>query len=136
MVRRSSFTSSRVARLSPRATELVAPCTAVVTCARVAIAFMATSITFGLVANSIPFGFGASYWAGVRRVFLMSIVGANLGRAGGPSQREAKRSVAASSARVMPGSITAWPASGTTTSSASGHARCSAQAESIGQTTS
>src|SRR5581483_9837780 len=47
-----------------------------------------------------------------------------------------KRSVAATSASVIPGSMTWWPASGTITSSASGHARESSQALMTGHTTS
>src|SRR5215813_11539475 len=47
-----------------------------------------------------------------------------------------KRSVASTSALVMPGSRTEWPASPTTINSASGHARWSFHALIIGQTTS
>ena len=54
---------------------------------------------------------------------------------GGPVT-PAKRSVAATSARLLPGSKALWPLSGETTKSASGHARCSAHALSIGHTTS
>jgi polyisoprenoid-binding protein YceI len=46
------------------------------------------------------------------------------------------RSTAATSSRVMPGSRTEWPASGTTTYSASGHARASVSAVTGGQTMS
>ena len=51
-------------------------------------------------------------------------------------QQLANLSVAATSARVLGGSNALWPLSGVITRSASGHARCSAQALSMGQTTS
>lgn len=47
-----------------------------------------------------------------------------------------KRSVARTMASAMPGSVTVWPASGMISSSASGQARCKAQADSMGVTTS
>ena len=54
----------------------------------------------------------------------------------GAQVSQANLSVAATSARVFGGSQALWPASGEITKSASGHARWSAQALSIGQTTS
>jgi hypothetical protein len=45
-------------------------------------------------------------------------------------------SVAATRARLFGGSVALWPPSGVMMNSASGHARCSAQALSMGQTTS
>lgn len=53
----------------------------------------------------------------------------------GHTQRR-NRSVALTSWSTFPASIAEWPASPTTISSASGHARCSSQALSMGQTTS
>jgi hypothetical protein len=48
----------------------------------------------------------------------------------------ANLSVAAIRARLFGGSVALWPPSAVMMSSASGHARCSAQALSMGQTTS
>jgi hypothetical protein len=48
----------------------------------------------------------------------------------------ANLSVAATKARLFGGSVALWPPSAVMMSSASGHARCNAQALSIGQTTS
>ena len=57
-------------------------------------------------------------------------------RAGYRGRRPRSRSVAATSSRAMPGSRAEWPASGTTTYSASGQARCRSSALRIGQTMS
>ena len=54
------------------------------------------------------------------------------GTPGHASRHEAKRSVAARSARAIPGSVAECPASGTTTKSASGQARCRSHAVMIG----
>src|ERR1017187_3326688 len=51
-------------------------------------------------------------------------------------QQLANLSAAATRARVLGGSNALWPLSGVITRSASGHARCRAQALSMGQTTS
>jgi hypothetical protein len=48
----------------------------------------------------------------------------------------ANLSVAATKARLFAGSVALWPPSGVMIISASGHARCSAQALSMGQTIS